>query len=111
MKHKQTVIEYEEGSGNIFADLGIEQAEALYSRGLIGCHVVKLLNDRKMKQKELAALLNVKQAEISHLLNGHFDRFTTDKLLNFLKRLEHKVTIQISPHKQGEPYQQVAFGL
>ena len=102
-------IEYEESSGNIFADLGLEDAEELYARGLIGCHVVELLNKKNLKQRELADVLNVKQAEISHLLNGHFNRFTTDKLMEFVRRLDHKITIQISPHKQGEPYQQVAF--
>ena len=63
-----------------------------------------------MKQHELAELLGVKQAEISHLLNGHFSRFTTDKLLDFLKRMNQKVTIQIRPHKNGEPYQDVFYG-
>jgi hypothetical protein len=38
-------------------------------------------------------------------------RFTTDKLLSFLKRLDRKVTIQISPHPPGEPYQSVGVGL
>jgi predicted XRE-type DNA-binding protein len=47
---------------------------------------------------------------VSHLMNGHFSRFTADKLLDFLKRLDQKVTIQIRPHKAGEPYQEVAFG-
>ena len=103
--------EFELSSGNIFADLGLENAEELYSRGLIGCHVVKLLKEKQLKQQDLVALLQIKQAEISHLMNGHFDRFTPDKLLDFLHRLEHKVTIQISPHKQGEPYQEGAFGL
>jgi hypothetical protein len=32
-----------------------------------------------------------------------------DKLLDFLKCLDHKFTIEISPHQQGEPYHQVAF--
>jgi hypothetical protein len=63
--------------------------------------------DRNIKQMEMAKLLGVKQAEVSHLLNGHFSRFTTDKLLDFLNRMDQKVTIQISPHKNGEPYQNV----
>ena len=42
-------------------------------------------------------------------MNGHYSRFTTDKLLDFLKRLDWQVTIQIGPHRAGEPYQQVAF--
>lgn len=74
-------------------------------------HVYKLLKDRNLKQKEITALLGIKQPEVSHLMNGHFNRFTTDKLPDFLKRLDRKVTIQISPHKPGEPYQEVGFGL
>jgi hypothetical protein len=42
-------------------------------------------------------------------MNGHFSRFTTDKLLDFLKRLDQKVTIQVSHCHEGEPYQQVVF--
>jgi predicted XRE-type DNA-binding protein len=104
----QMKIEFEESSGNVFADLGLEDAEELQSRGLIGFQVVELLKEKNLKQGEIAMLLDIKQAEVSHLLNGHFSRFSSDKLLYFLKRLNHKVTIQISPHHQGEPYTVVA---
>ena len=104
-------IEHEEGSGNVFADLGLDDAHELFARAQLGFHVYKLLRDKKLKQKDIASLLGIKQPEVSHLMNGHFNRFTTDKLLDFLKRLDRKVTIQISPHKPGEPYQEVGFGL
>jgi len=107
----QTETEFEEGSGNVFADLGLDDADELFTRSKIGFHVYKLLKDKKLKQREIAALLGIKQPEVSHLMNGHFNRFTTDKLLDFLKRLDRKVSIQISPHKPGEPYQEVGFGL
>jgi hypothetical protein len=35
-------------------------------------------------RREIASLLGIKQPEGSHLMNGHFSRFTTDKLLAFL---------------------------
>ena len=107
-KQKRDVI-FEESSGNIFADLGLEDANELQARGMIGYHVFQLLKAQDLKQREIATRLGIKQAEVSHLLNGHFSRFTTDKLLDFLKRLDRKVTIQISPHKKGEPYQSVAY--
>jgi predicted XRE-type DNA-binding protein len=102
---------FEEGSGNVFADLGLKDADELYARAKIGIHVYKILRDKKLTQREIADLLGIKQPEVSHLMNGHFSRFTTDKLLDFLKRLDRKVTIRISPHKPGEPYQEVGFGL
>ena len=102
--------EFEEGSGNVYADLGLEGADELLARAKIGFHVYKLLKDRGLTQREMASLLGVKQPEVSHLMNGHFSRFTTDKLLDFLMRLDRKVTIRISPHRPGEPYQEVGFG-
>lgn len=104
-------IEFEEGSRNVFADLGMPDAEERLVRAQLGFHVVTLLKNRDLKQKEAALLLDIAQPDVSHLMNGHFSRFTTDKLLDFLKRLEQKVTIKISPHNAGEPYQSVAFGI
>src|ERR1700760_976111 len=104
-------IEHEEGSGNVFADLGLPDADERLARSKLGFHVYRLLAARELTQREIAALLGIKQPEVSHLMNGHFSRFTTEKLLDFLKRLDRKVTIRISPHRPGEPYQEVGFGL
>jgi predicted XRE-type DNA-binding protein len=107
---KHTDVEFEEGSGNVFADLGLDDADEQFSRSQLGFHVYTLVKQRDLKQREIASLLGIKQPEVSHLMNGHFSRFTTDKLLEFLKRLDRKVTIQISPHRPGEPFQEVGFG-
>jgi predicted XRE-type DNA-binding protein len=106
---KRSPIEFEEGSGNVFADLGLKKADQLLARAQIGFHVFKILEDKKLKQREIAEVLGIAQPDVSHLMNGHFSRFTTDKLLDFLKRLDRKVTIEVSPRQKGEPYQQVTF--
>ncbi len=106
---RRKLIKFEEGSGNVFADLGLKDADQLLARAQIGYHVFKILEDKRLKQREVADLLGIAQPDVSHLMNGHFSRFTTDKLLDFLKRLDRKVTIKVSPHHKGEPYQQVTF--
>ena len=106
---KRKPIKFEEGSGNIFADLGLKDADQLLVRSQIGLHVFKILEDKKLKQREIAGVLGIAQPDVSHLMNGHVSRFTTDKLLDFLKRLDQKVTIEVSRHHRGEPYQQVTF--
>ena len=108
-KSKKTDIKIEKGSGNVFADLDLPGADELFARAQIGFHVFKILEERNLKQREIAALLRIPQPEVSHLMNGHSSRFTTDKLLDFLKRLNQTVTIQIRPHSPGEPYQKVRF--
>lgn len=97
-------------SNNIYSDLGLDDSEELQIRALLGFHLLELLKAKTLKQREIGELLGIKQAEVSHFLNGHFSRFTVDKLLEFLKCLDQTVSIRISPHKQGEPYQHVGFG-
>ncbi len=109
MKNKSP-IEFEESSGNVYEDLGFEDSEELFTRSQLGFHIYKIIKNRGLKQKEASKLLGIAQSDVSHLMNGHFSRFTTDKLMDFLRRLDLKITIQISPHKEGEPFQQVAFG-
>ena len=108
-KSRKTNIESEEGSGNVFADLGRADAGELFARAQIGAHIFKVLEAQDLKQREISALLGIPQPEVSHLMNGHYNRFTTDKLLDFLKRLDQTVTISIRPHRAGEPYQEVHF--
>jgi hypothetical protein len=60
-------------------------------------------------QKKSKRGIATAQPDVSHLMNGHFSRFTTDKLLGFLKPLDKKVTIRISQYKPGEPYQEIAL--
>jgi predicted XRE-type DNA-binding protein len=107
MNPKDQKIAFEESTGNIFADLGLEDADELFTRAQIGFFVFKILEAKKLKQREIATVLGIAQSDVSHLMNGHFSRFTTDKLLHFLKRLDQKVTIQISCHQEGEPYQEI----
>ncbi len=97
-------IEFEQSSGNVFADLGLDNAPELFTRAQIGFHVYQILKQRNLKQREIAKLLGISQSDVSHLMNGHFSQFTTDKLLDFLKHLNMKVTISISPHQEGEPF-------
>jgi predicted XRE-type DNA-binding protein len=102
-------IKAEVGSGNVYADLGLKGADQLIARSQIGFHVFKILEEKNLKQREIAAILGIAQSDVSHLMNGHFSRFTTEKLLDFLKRLNLKVTIEVSRHHKGEPYQEVTF--
>ena len=86
---------FEESSGNIFADLGLENADEMLMRGKIGIQVIRLLKQRSLKQREIAELLGISQPEVSHLMKGEFQRFSEGKLLMFLKRLDKEITLHI----------------
>jgi predicted XRE-type DNA-binding protein len=86
---------FEESSGNVFADLDLDDADEMFMRGKIGIQVVKLLKERNLKQREISELLGIAQPEVSHLMKGEFQRFSEGKLLIFLKRLDTEITLHI----------------
>jgi len=83
---------FEESSGNVFADLGLADADELFTRGKIGIQVLRLLKQRNLEQREISELLGISQPEVSHLMNGEFQRLGEGKLLIFLKRLDTEIT-------------------
>ncbi|MBE9184851.1 XRE family transcriptional regulator [Microcoleus sp. LEGE 07076] len=83
---------FEESSGNVFADLGFQDADELFMRGKIGIQVIRILKQRNLKQREVSQLLGIAQLEVSHLMNGEFQQFSEDKLLIFLNRLDPEIT-------------------
>jgi predicted XRE-type DNA-binding protein len=88
---------FEESSGNVFADLGLEDADELFARGKIGIQVIRILKQRNLKQREIGQILGIPQPEVSHLMNGEFQRFSEGKLLLFLKRLDTEITLHLRP--------------
>jgi predicted XRE-type DNA-binding protein len=102
---------FEESSGNVFADLGLEDADELFARGKIGIQILRLLKQRNLKQGEISEILGIPQPEVSHLMKGEFQRFSEGKLLNFLKRLDIEITLHLRPRNGGNQDIETAIAL
>ena len=100
---------YIDGSGNIFADMGLEDADELLLRSQLGYSVRQILKSRNLVQRDIATLLKIQQPEVSNLMQGKYHLFSEGRLLSFLNKLNQKVVIQISQHEEGEPLQEVAI--
>ena len=101
-------IEFTQSSGNVFADLDLEDAEELLTRAKLGVAVRRILSSRNLKQQEIVELLGIKQPEVSNIMKGKYYLFSEARLFSFLNKLEKKVTIQISNHQAGEALIEVA---
>ena len=84
MNASLTSQDYVESSGNIFADMGLEEADKLLIRAQLGYSVRQTLKERELKQREIADLLNIKQSEVSLLMQGKYHFFSEGRLFNFL---------------------------
>ena len=74
---------FEESSGNVFSDLGLEDANELFTRGKIGIQVIRILKQRNLKQREISHIFGISQLKVFHLMNGEFQRFSEGKLTAF----------------------------
>ncbi len=107
---KKGKIEFEESSGNVFADLGLKDADILLMRAELGSQILKILKNRGLKkQKDVQEVLEIGQAEVSHLMNARFHRFSEARLMSFLNKLDQKVTVKVRPRRRGEKPQEVVF--
>lgn len=84
------IITFEESSGNVFADLELEEADSLLMRAMLGSQVVRILEQRHLEQEEIATLLNIDQAHVFRLMNGSYNGFSEGQLFSFLYKLNHK---------------------
>lgn len=98
-------IEY--GSQNVFADLGLANANELFIRAQLGMQILSIIKNRGYKQQEAANILGIAQSEVSAICSGKFNRFSQERLITFLNKLDWKVRIEVSPHLAGEPFQTV----
>jgi predicted XRE-type DNA-binding protein len=93
-------IKVTKGSGNVYADLGLDNADELLYQSHLGFHIRQIIKDRGYKQSKAAAIMGATQPEISHLMNGRYSLFTEGRLLGFLNRLDYDVQLRISPAAQ-----------
>lgn len=78
-------VTWEEGSTNIFADLGHTDANEKLAKVELAHKINLLIKQRGLKQKEAARLLDTDQAKISALSRGHLSIFSIKRLVNYLK--------------------------
>lgn len=87
----------EEGSGNVFADLGLLNPEERLAKADLVLRIAEGIRARKLTQAKAAKLFGIDQPKISRLLRGQLAGFSTDKLIHFLTLLGQDVVIVVRP--------------
>jgi predicted XRE-type DNA-binding protein len=90
---------YETGSGNVFKDIGVPNAEEHLVKAQLVFKIDTIIKKRGLKQVEAAALFGVRQPDISKMLRGEFRQFSVERLLRFLVALDQDVAIVVKPHR------------
>lgn len=89
--------DYVESSGNVFADLGLPNAEEMLAKAELAIKIAGIIRQRRLTQVQAASMLEVDQPKISALIRGRLSGFSIERLLRFLLLLGTDVSITIRP--------------
>jgi predicted XRE-type DNA-binding protein len=83
------------GSGNVFADMGLPDAEELDTKARLGATLNRIVERRRLTQAEVAAALGINQPKVSALLHYKLEGFSVERLMHFLVALGQDVEIVV----------------
>lgn len=90
-------VEVHESADNVFADLGLPDAEAHFLKAQIVAELFRLTNEWKLTQAKAGALMGISQPEVSRLFKGNFREYSVDRLMAFLTAFDRDVEIVSRP--------------
>lgn len=88
-------IEVEVSSGNVFADLGLPDADKLQVKSGLTVEIAKAIRKKGLTQAEAANRMGLTQSKVLNLLRGDFSNFSECKLMACLTRLGYDIEIRV----------------
>jgi predicted XRE-type DNA-binding protein len=97
-KTKKIVVE--DGTGNVFADLGLANPEREQLRAHLTLQIYRLIKQRGLTQTEAGDILGIKQPHVSALMRNRVGNFSVERLMDFLTALGQDVEITVRPTRK-----------
>ena len=95
-KKKQNDIEeiaFEIGGDNVFADIGVANAEEELTKAELAWEIDHILKKRKLTQEKAAKIMGINQPKVSALLHRKLTGFSVERLMHFLINLGKILTL------------------
>ena len=88
-------IDVVEGSGNVFADIGLPYPEERLAKADLAIRIASAIRARRLTQARAARILKIDQPKVSRLLRGRLSGFSTERLMHFLTLLGRDIEIVV----------------
>ena len=95
-------MKIEKGSGNVYADLSMAEANEMFMKGQLAAKISEIIRERNWTQQEAAKVLGMTQPKLSKMLRGQFRGISEAKMLEYLARLGRHVQIVVGPACQSD---------
>ena len=94
------MIDLEQSTGNVYADLGHDEAEEMLVKAQLATKIGEIIKARKWTQQRAAEVLGLSQPKLSKMLRGQFRGISEAKMLDCLARLGRDVQIVVGPARR-----------
>lgn len=84
------------GSGNVFRDFGHPNAGLEQARALVAAKIIDVLDDRQLSTREAEKLTGVPHSEFSRIRNTQLRRFTLDRMITILGKLDEEIEVSVT---------------
>jgi predicted XRE-type DNA-binding protein len=91
------MIEIEEGSGNVYQDLGLPNASEMQVKSQLATKIGEIIKARHLTQIQASEILGLSQPKLSEMLRGKFRGISEAKMMECLSRLGRDVQIVVRP--------------
>jgi len=92
-------IEIRRSSGNVFADLGLPDADQLKIKTGLVIEIRKAMRQLGLTQQAAAKRMGITQPKVSDMMRGEFANLSERKLMDCLTRLGFDIEIKVRPAK------------
>ena len=99
------------GNANIFAELGLPDADNHFLKAQIVAALNRLVTDQKLNQTKAGSLMGITQPEVSRLFRGHFREYSVERLMSFLTAFNQDVDIIARPHARAGEAGTISFAV
>ena len=89
------------GSGNVFADIGFDNPEEELLKAKLARELRAIIKRRRLTQEKAAALMGVKQPDVSAIVTGRTGKFSLDRLVRCLDMLDYRVDVVVRQKPRG----------
>jgi predicted XRE-type DNA-binding protein len=102
-------IDIEMGSGNVFADLGLPDADKLKIKSGLVIEIIKTMRKLGLTQKAVSERMGIPQPKVSSMLRSDFSNLSERKLMECLNRLGYDIEIKVRPASEAVGHLMLAF--
>jgi predicted XRE-type DNA-binding protein len=89
-----------EGSDNVFADLGLPNADQELLKARLTLQIYRIIQERGLTQTEAGKILGIPQPHVSALARNRSGNFSVGRLIDFLTALGQDVKITVTPARK-----------